>query len=314
MSSTCPPLLRLPFHHIDAFISPSARSPYSGNAAAVVLCGASFPPDVSMQAVAAEISLSETCFVAATADGATYDLRWFTPTREVTLCGHGTLAAAHALWSSGGAPPTHDLTFRTLSGDLRVRPRCPAPDADADTLATLTLPAHAPLSPLPPPTVLASLLSALGLSSTDVRGTAFDAATGKLIIEVPDVARILSLAPSSSALLAIGQALVTGVCVTCLGVAPAFSFHSRYFSPWNGLPYPGGEDPVNGSSHTILYPYWALKLGREGEEAEALVESRQGGRLLVNYSDAEKRFVDVAGSATTVCAGHVRIPRASENK
>ena len=317
-----------------------------------------------MQAAAAELALSETCFVVPTG-ASIFSLRWFTPSREVSLCGHGTLAAAHAVWSSGVAPLSSELTFSTLSGDLRVRPRlsssaatysngrdvlaAPAaatstntPSPDCDTLATLSLPAHAPLSSLPPTSTLSSLYSALGLSANDVLDTAFDSATGKLIIEVADCARILSLAPTSSTLLAVNQqdtpphTRVSGVSVTCLGAAHAstrtddgdtveqrttishvqhaapslpvqFSFHSRYFSPWNGLPYAGGEDPANGSSHTVLYPYWARKLGLEFCEAEAIVESRQGGRLWVNYTDATKLCVDITGGATTVCAGEFRL-------
>jgi predicted PhzF superfamily epimerase YddE/YHI9 len=187
----------------------------------------------------------------------------------------------------------------------------------ADTVATLSLPAHAPLSPLPPAETISAIAGALGLDPSAIIDSAFDASTGKLLLVVESRASIAALAPVSSALLAVDQLAaaptlrVTGVSVTCLaeGVASGegaypFKFYSRYFSPWNGIPYAGGEDPANGSSHTLLYPFYARQLSRDGEDAEAVIDSKQGGVLWINYTPGtSQRRVDVTGCARTVCSG-----------
>jgi predicted PhzF superfamily epimerase YddE/YHI9 len=271
-----------------------------------------------MQRAAAELSLSESCFVVkldSSVETELYSLRWFTPTKEVDLCGHGTLAAAHALWQAGAI---RELVFETRSGRIRVWPaeRRPPVAAEHDgasaawpeaamSCASFSFPANDPVSPLPPRETLEAITQALfgGEADITVLEMAFDSTTHKLLIEISSMAVLSSLAPDASSLLSINQTRcenhmrITGVVVTCVGEAP-YHFCSRYFSPWNGIPYAYGEDPVNGSSHTLLAPFWARKLS--AETFEACVLSPRGGRLSLSLKDDR---VLISGVACTVANG-----------
>ena len=284
---------------------------FSGNAAAVVLLSVPLS-SASMQAAAAELALSETCFVGRPAAvGAPFPLRWFTPTREVALCGHGTLAAAHALWAAG-ACAADAVVFATLAGELAVRRV--SGDA-AETRATLSLPAHAPASAPPDARIVSALARALGLAPAAVDAVAFDAATGKLLLVLPSAADVAGIQSDAAALLAVDQSgcgeRVSGVAATAAadGEGGHFGFVSRYFSPWNGIPFAGAEDPVNGSSHTLLLPFWAARLNAaDGAEADAAVLSARGGALHVAFTAGSGRArVDLTGRARTVCAGTIAL-------
>lgn len=226
-----------------------------------------------MAAIAAELGLSETAFVTMNGPWGSgkYNLRWFTPSVEVALCGHGTLAAAKALRLAGETSKT--LSFSTLSGELHVD------GGDHDSRVTMAFPFNV-CKPRCDAIADAVWMALLGSDrSLTASHMCFCPVTRKLIVRLVDttpVELLASWAPDPKAALRVNQLAlpstdhVTGVSVTLLG-RRAFSEHagmplvsaeevdfvSRYFSPWNGI----SEDPVNGSSHTILGPYWANELG-----------------------------------------------------
>jgi predicted PhzF superfamily epimerase YddE/YHI9 len=216
---------------VDAFTD----RPFTGNPAAVCLVD-EFPDPTLMQTVAAEMNLAETAF-AVRRDEETYDLRWFTPTVEVPLCGHATLATVHLL----GRP----TRFRTLSGEL-------ACTIGEDGLIEMDFPAD-------PPVELARPAS-LG---PDVRWFGRGRSYG--IAMLPDAAAVRSLVPDLRAITGLSE---SALIVTAAGDRPGFDFVSRFFAPKLGVP----EDPVTGSAHCTLAPFWAPRLGRErlvGEQASA---------------------------------------------
>jgi PhzF family phenazine biosynthesis protein len=233
--------------------------PFAGNPAAVAIVDA-FPDEDRMQAIAREMNLSETAFVVPRADGS-YDLRWFTPTVEVDLCGHATLASAHVLGGAGA--------FHTRSGELRCAPA-------GDGWIEMDFPADPTTSgPVPP-----SLPAALGLSSeTDVH--AFARGRADLLVEVADAVTVRSLDPDQSRVAALGGRCVI---VTAAGDRPGVDCVSRVFAPNAGI----AEDPVTGSAHCTLAEYWGERLGRDvlvGEQASArggvVRMTRRGARVVL---------------------------------
>ncbi|MCU1484609.1 MAG: hypothetical protein JWN67_1355 [Actinomycetia bacterium] len=252
---------------IDAFTD----RPFAGNPAAVALLDAPAEP-AWMQSVAAEMNLAETAFVTPSVDGV-HGLRWFTPTVEVDLCGHATLASAHALWSTGRASSDEVLRFSTRSGELRAAP-------DGDRIA-LDLPANPPVEGEAPP----GFLDALGAAAVRVALAAGD----WVLVEVATEAEVRALTPDLRALSTQPMAIVT---------APAedgpFDIASRVFGPAYGI----DEDPVTGSAHCILAPWWAPRLGRDHLRAHQV--SARGGDLHVRL---EGDRVSVGGNAVTVLTG-----------
>jgi PhzF family phenazine biosynthesis protein len=227
---------------VDAFTD----QPFSGNPAAV--CRLEAPASEGwMQAVAAEMNLSETAFVVGRPDG-DRDLRWFTPTTEVDLCGHATLATASVL--GGGR-------FHTRSGVLT----CAVAD---DGWVAMDFPADPP-TPCPAP---AGLLEALGVEADQVVEVL--AGATDLVVVVPEAGTVRALTPDLGGLTALD---VRAVVVTAPGDRPGVDCVSRVFGPRVGIP----EDPVTGSAHCTLAPWWASRLGRDrlvGEQA-----SRRGGTV-----------------------------------
>lgn len=219
---------------VDAFTD----RPFGGNPAGVALLDA--PPDdeAFLRALATEMALSETAFVWPTPDGA-FGLRWLTPTTEVDLCGHATLATAHVLWQERLADPDAPLAFDTRSGRLTCR-RTP------DARVKMNFPSTPPAEADPPP----GLAEALGTAPVWTGRTRFD-----LFVRLPDDDAVRALAPDLAALTALGT---RGVIVTAPSDNPAFDFVSRFFAPGAGVP----EDPVTGSAHCALAPYWAAETGR----------------------------------------------------
>jgi predicted PhzF superfamily epimerase YddE/YHI9 len=323
------------FFIIDAF---STGAPNSGNPAAVVL----LPPrhglsDAALQRCAAEFNLSETAFVQQEPSAApSLALRWFTPSKEVRLCGHGTLAAAHAVvqdrLSRGEASSSSALAFETLSGQLRVVQRgaaaaaasashasaapaaAPLPSERASSTWALSLPSGGPLqSPSAAQAAAVASLSQLLLPAgcgLQLLGSFYSAATKKLLLQVAGPAAALAaLRPDCGALLAVQQQgccaaeAIEGVCVTAEAEQGGGQgdFLSRYWSPWNGLP--GGEDPANGSSHTALSPLWSQLLGTE-RELSARILSARGGCIRVQQLQAGA-VVQLTGQAVTVAEGTV---------
>lgn len=257
----------VPCFQIDAFTD----RPFSGNPAAVCFLDEARDADW-MQAVAAELNLSETAFVVPE-DGA-FGLRWFTPTIEVDLCGHATLASAHALWSEGVVDPDDPIVFHTNSGVLTCT--CDGELIELDFPAT-------PAREVEPP---AGLLEALGLAPSYVGRTKFDT-----FVLAESEAAVRSLRPDFVALRAMDM---RGVIVTGESEDPQFDFISRYFAPGAGI----DEDPVTGSAHCCLGPFWAERLGKT--ELSAFQASARGGTVHVRV--AEDRVV-LGGNAVTVFTG-----------
>jgi PhzF family phenazine biosynthesis protein len=255
---------------VDAFTS----QPFRGNPAAVCLLDVAVGDDW-MQALAAEMNLSETAFVLACDTG--FDLRWFTPTTEVDLCGHATLASAHLLWESGRLPRGAPARFHTRSmGDLVAT-------LDADGIA-LDLPA-AVSSEVPEPRGLADALGAplVAVARNDLHH----------LVELADARTVRNLRPDLGALRAVDVEAVT---VTARSDDPAFHFVSRYFAPRYGIP----EDPVTGAAHTSLGPWWAQRLGTT--DLTALQCSPRGGTLRVLVLGDR---VTLIGRAVTIWHGQL---------
>lgn len=220
-----------PFYLVDAF----ATGPFTGNPAAVVILDGEADPDW-MQAVAQEMKQSETAFVRP--QGNDWGLRWFTPGAEVDLCGHATLASAHVLWRHQNVA-TDLLRFVTRSGVLGAR-------RESSGRIELDFPAN----PVVDTTSPGNLGDIIGTEPVRVgRGA------GDLIVEVSDEATVRRLSPD---LTRIAQLPTRGVVITALASEPGADFVSRCFFPALGV----AEDPVTGSAHTALAPYWAERIGK----------------------------------------------------
>jgi len=265
------------FQHVDAFTD----QPFAGNPAGVCL----LTEDASaewMQHAAAEVNLSETAFVRRRDDGA-FDLRWFTPAAEVALCGHGTLATAHTLWELGQLSPSEVARFHTQSGLLTA--------TKLGEWTELDFPASPTASVVPP----VGLVRALGLRAVYVGRTPFD-----FLIEVESEAAVRSAAPDFLQLKMLGM---RGVIVTARSESSDADFVSRFFAPGIGI----DEDPVTGSTHCALAPYWQAKLGRN-ELVGHQVSPRGGIVRCTVGSDAARDSVAsdrvrLSGKAVTVVRG-----------
>ena len=222
-----------------------------------------------MRNVAREMNLSETAFLVKRAQG--YDLRWFTPSVEIDLCGHGTLASAHVLWETGEARPEETVRFNTRSGSLSA-------SRDGEWIVL-----DFPATPVETCDVPPGLPEALGVSATFVGKSVFD-----YLVEVGNEREVRAAAPDMGALKRLD---CRGVIVTSRSDDPDFDFVSRFFAPATGL----DEDPVTGSAHCALGPYWQSRLGKS--EFSARQESARGGELRVRV-DGER--VRIAGQAVTV--------------
>ncbi|MFF5707155.1 PhzF family phenazine biosynthesis protein [Streptomyces sp. NPDC012794] len=246
---------------VDAFTD----RPFGGNPAGVLLLDGGFPPDSWLQRVAAEVNLSETAFAHPLPPGGDADwaLRWFTPAAEVDMCGHATLATAHVIAAAGLA-----------RGPVRFSARCGILTAEvaADGTVTLDFPTSSltPLAPVP------EVDRALGAEAKSVHDTAEH--IGDLLVELADERTVRELAPDHAALRAYAR---RGVIVTAPAEDPSrgYDFVSRGFFPAVGV----DEDPVTGSAHTALAPFWAARLGRtemtglQGGARTGLVRVRLAG-------------------------------------
>ncbi|HEX6811351.1 MAG TPA: PhzF family phenazine biosynthesis protein [Planctomycetota bacterium] len=220
-----------PCFHVDAF----AHAAFGGNPAAVCLLEAPRPARW-MQAVAAEMNLAETAFVSPRRGG--FSLRWFTPAVEVALCGHATLASAAVLWAERVVPASRALRFHTRSGVLTCRRAGDTIELDFPQQVARTCAAPA------------GLAKALGASPRWVGRNRDD-----YLVELASARAVRSLRPDLAAL---ARYPVRGVIVTARSSTKGFDFVSRFFGPRVGVP----EDPVTGSAHCALGPFWAERLGR----------------------------------------------------
>ncbi len=249
---------------IDAFTAEA----FGGNPAAVCLLAA--PADEAwMQAVASEMNLSETAFLCEGAGG--YHLRWFTPGCEVELCGHATVASAHMLWDEGHLDAAAEAVFFTRSGRLTAR------------RAGAWIEVDFPADPITPAEAPAGLSAALGAPATSYATTGLYA-----LVEVESEGVLRALEPSYER---VGGLHPVGVIVTARSADPAFDFVSRFFAPNVGI----NEDPVTGSAHCSLGPYWGERLGKS--ELTAFQASPRGGVVRIRL--AGDRVV-LAGQAVSV--------------
>ena len=262
--------MTIPLYQIDAF----AEEVFQGSPAAVCPLR-EWLADERMQAIAAENNLSETAFFVPGAERGDYDLRWFTPAAEVDLCGHATLASAYLILSRL-APDLDGVRFSTLSGILEVR-------RDGDQLA-MDFPARPPDAYDPPP----GLIEALGAEPEAMLASQRDA-----MAVYGDEATVRGVAPDIRALAAIDR---QGVIVTAPG--DDCDFVSRFFAPALGV----DEDPVTGSAHCTLTPYWAERLGKT--ELHARQVSARGGDL---YCRAMGERVGIAGRARLYLEGTIAL-------
>ncbi len=264
-------------YQVDSF----TNKPFAGNPAGVCI----LPEERDarwMQAVANEMNLSETAFLVKGNDG--YDLRWFTPVAEVELCGHATLASAHILWETGLLKPGEQARFHTLSGLLTAQ--CQGDWYEMDFPAKSETPVEAP----------ASLIEALGVGAgvgvemevKNITANQFD-----FLVEVASESMVREMQPDFTRL---GKLPVRGVIVTSRASAGNYDFVSRFFAPAVGV----NEDPVTGSAHCFLSPYWSQRLGRN--ELVGYQASARGGVVKVRL-DGDR--VHLGGQAVTVLRGEL---------
>lgn len=259
----------LKIFQVDAFTDKA----FAGNPAAV--CILAEPRDgVWMQNVAREMNLSETAFLRKQQDG--FDLRWFTPTVEVDLCGHATLASAHILWETGLVPAKEQARFQTRSGLLTA-------ERKKDWIE-LNFPAT-PDQPVPLPS---GLVEALGVRPKYTGKSKFD-----YLVEVDMEEDVRNLKPDFSLLRAMQ---VRGVIVTSRATSPGYDFVSRFFAPGAGI----DEDPVTGSAHCCLGPFWSKRLNKN--ELIAYQASKRGGTVRVRVSGER---VYLSGQAITILRGEL---------
>lgn len=258
-----------PLFLVDAF----AAAPFEGNPAAICL----LEEEVSaawMQALAAELNQSETAFVRRQPGGC-FSLRWFTPTVEEELCGHATLAAAHVLWEAGVVPRERDVHFDTRSGSLAAHAGEEGIELDFPTEpAATTGEMPADLSDM-----LGARVVAYGRSRLDH------------LVQLETESDVAALAPDPRRLAGLPG---RGVIVTARAERPGFDFVSRFFAPNEGIP----EDPVTGSAHCTLAPWWSERLGRQDLLARQL--SRRGGTVRVRHWGTRTILI---GRAVTVMRG-----------
>ena len=261
----------IPLILVDAF----AERPFTGNPAAVCLLATAADAGW-MQQVAAEMNQAETAFVVARPDGG-FDLRWFTPTVEVDLCGHATLASAHVLWESGRLSLADAALFHTRSGWLTCR--------RADRRVVMDFPAQPARAASPPVDDLADRLGArllwAGTNGTD------------WLIELDDAATVRALTPD---LRRLAEIPARAIMVTAAGDDGVHDFISRVFAPASGI----DEDPVTGSAHCCLGPFWGKRLGRR--DLVGWQASRRGGAVGVGLRGER---VELSGSAVTVLRGEL---------
>jgi PhzF family phenazine biosynthesis protein len=257
------------FTQVDAFTDMA----FAGNPAAVCLLS-SARDDGWMQQVAREMNLAETAFLVRRADG--FDLRWFTPAVEVDLCGHATLASAHVLWEERHLDAGQTARFHTRSGLLSA--------SRQGNFIWLDFPA----TPPQPVSNLPDLERAIGANCKFLGRTAFD-----YLVELGSETEVRSVEPDMSVLARLGT---RGVIVTAASENRSYDFVSRFFAPGAGIP----EDPVTGSAHCGLGPFWGARLGKK--ELVGYQASARGGVVRVRLEEGRAHL---GGQAVTVLRGEL---------
>lgn len=276
---------RIKVFQVDSF----AEQPFKGNPAGVCILEKELPENL-MQSVASEMNLSETAFAVPAAEVPMprqdqFKLRWFTPTVEVDLCGHATLATARVLFDEYGVKAS-SINFLTKSGDLKVARRddCLAMDFPADFTNEVEIPE--------------AVLSSLGLPSAE--NFCRSLRMNVLLVEVADENLVRNLTPDFARLLQISNRDgINGFIVTAAAGDSHYDFISRFFAPGFGI----NEDPVTGAAHTILGPYWANKLGKSN--LRAFQASARGGEMEL---EVRGERIDLLGQAVIVLEGEMNLP------
>jgi PhzF family phenazine biosynthesis protein len=265
--------MQVTIFQVDAFTA----KPFSGNPAAVCILP-DLKNEVWMQNMACEMNLSETAFLSKQTNG--YDLRWFTPTVEVELCGHATLASAHILWEKDLLRPEQEGRFHTQSGILTAK-------RAGDKIA-LNFPANPPIELKHHDTDFAEVL---GVRPKYIGKTRFD-----YLITVASEKEVRDMKPDFARLKQLG---LRGVMVTSRSDSQEFDFVSRFFAPGSGI----DEDPVTGSAHCSLGPYWSKQLGKQ--TLNAYQASARGGEMGIRIQGDR---VELTGQAVTVMQGKLYKP------
>ena len=264
--------MSVPLYLVDAFTD----RPFAGNPAGVCVLDELRDP-AWMQAAAMEMNQAETAFLRPRPDG-DWDLRWFTPAVEVELCGHATLASAHALWETGRVVATKAIRFHTLSGVLTCSKR--------GTRIEMDFPAE-PATPVQSP---AEEAFALGATPTFVGRNRMD-----MLVVLGSADEVRRLAPDMAQ---VAEIKARGVIITAKSDVPEFDFVSRFFAPRTGV----AEDPVTGSAHCCLGPYWRGVLGKD--ELVSRQVSKRGGTVYVRVAGDR---VILGGSAVMVVEGKLNV-------
>ncbi|MHA1955121.1 MAG: PhzF family phenazine biosynthesis protein, partial [Candidatus Heimdallarchaeaceae archaeon] len=258
--------------------------PFKGNPAAVCLITKEYSDEI-LQNIAAEMNLSETAFIYVPdidkiKETDTFRLRWFTPKAEVNLCGHATLASASVLFFEVGIS-SNIVNFDTLSGRLSAK--------KIDDTIGLNFPLNNPEITAPPE----ALLNAMGIEKCLT--AAYAPSVTDILLELENEEAVCRVSPNFGEMLKLKLDLdVRGVMITSKG-SNNIDFVSRFFAPWFGI----NEDPVTGSAHTILAPYWSEKLGKTEMLARQL--SNRGGKLTVKITENDR--VEIIGKTSLVLKG-----------
>ncbi len=269
-------LKTIPIWQVDAF----ADQPFTGNPAAVCILE-SFPSDEWMQSLAAEMNLSETSFIVPTGEPNRFHLRWFTPATEVDLCGHATLAAAHTLVEQNLVDVNDPILFQTRSGELTCN--------QSGARITLDFPSTPARDDVDSSTSNA-VLASLGLNDAIVLQTKFD-----LVVVLGEAEIVRTLRPDFNAM---NQIETRGIMVTAPSNTSGVDFVSRFFAPRCGI----DEDPVTGSAHCCLAPYWGERLSKT-----TLVGYQMSARGGTVFCEVAGDRVLLTGSAVTVLEGRLLV-------
>jgi PhzF family phenazine biosynthesis protein len=268
----------LPIYIVDAFTAKA----FGGNQAGVVILEK--PAEESwMQNVALEMGFSETAFVYPVIPGEVFALRWFTPSLEVMLCGHGTLATAKVLFQEQMVKGDK-VTFETMSGRLYA--------SQEEDLIKLDFPTENPIM------VERNNRITDAFELNEVTKIVYASKLGMLLIHLPKEKTLVELTPNMNLVRNVELTHLKGVILTARS-RKNYDFVSRFFSPWDGV----DEDPVTGSAHTVLAPYWSKILHKK--EMKAYQASKRGGELIVRMK--EKNRVEILGSAIIVMKGDLLV-------
>ncbi|PHR91785.1 MAG: hypothetical protein COA69_11445 [Robiginitomaculum sp.] len=284
-----------PLYQVDAF----TQTLFEGNPAAIVPLDVFLPDDI-LQSIAIENNLAETAFVVARTDGS-YDLRWFTPSAEIDFCGHATIATAHVLFEehAQNTPPQDPLVFHTQIGTLNVT-RAQIGKAEKTTGKSGYV-LHAPNYPCRPLAIDEYMIAAFG---EDIRSASI---ANNIYLEFANAETVQNYTPLMVAIThmlekhsaSMPKPLGVSIMAPGNGKWANYDFVSRHFCPLHGIP----EDPVTGSAHSALAPFWAARLGKN--QLTAFQCSPRGGLLHLHvYPDA----VHIIGQAVSYLRGEITLP------